>query len=199
MKSLTDGREISLEELLESRDRRFAFQQELLSRFKLPLISFMANIPGPVKKSSLSEEIFEAGLAAVRKAFAESIRFEEVRRPDTGCEGFFVVDLVPEQVKRRTCTLEDGSPLGRLWDFDVHCPSYAPDAERNCRACADWCTFAENLRCAGTQISRRQLGLPERRCLICGGPAPECARSRRHSVAELLAKISALSEIVEIL
>ncbi|MDD7202562.1 MAG: citrate lyase holo-[acyl-carrier protein] synthase [Spirochaetales bacterium] len=34
-------------------------------------------------------------------------------------------------------------------------------------------------------VSRTQLGLAERRCIICDRPAKECARSRRHPVEEL--------------
>ena len=46
--------------------------------------------------------------------------------------------------------------LGRLLDIDV----IAPD---------------------GGKISRTEIGLPARRCLLCGNPAPVCARSRAHS------------------
>ena len=36
------------------------------------------------------------------------------------------------------------------------------------------------------KISRQQLGLPPRRCLVCGEMAAACARSRRHDIREIL-------------
>ncbi|MDY5959933.1 MAG: citrate lyase holo-[acyl-carrier protein] synthase, partial [Lactobacillus amylovorus] len=41
-------------------------------------------------------------------------------------------------------------------------------------------------------ISRRDLGPSPRKCFICDRPAKECARSRRHSVAEMQDYISEL-------
>ena len=41
-------------------------------------------------------------------------------------------------------------------------------------------------------ISRRDLGQSPRKCFICDRPAKECARSRRHSVAEMQDYISEL-------
>ena len=44
----------------------------------------------------------------------------------------------------------------------------------------------------GTKIDRAELGLPPRLCLICGGPARECARSRTHSAEQLQARTKEL-------
>ncbi len=57
--------------------------------------------------------------------------------------------------------------LGRLLDIDV----IAPD---------------------GGKISRTEIGLPARRCLLCGNPAPVCARSRAHSADALFEKANAI-------
>ena len=40
----------------------------------------------------------------------------------------------------------------------------------------------------GRKVERRELGLPGRKCLICGNQAQACARSRTHPVAELQEK-----------
>ena len=44
------------------------------------------------------------------------------------------------------------------------------------------------LRPDGSKVERQELGLPGRKCLLCGESAQVCARSRKHSVAELQAK-----------
>lgn len=166
--STKDGREISLEELLESRDNRRAFQQSLLERYKSPIISFMVNMPGPIKNSSLSRRIHAEGMGVLENVFAGRILHKEVRKLDTGYEGYIVLAGNPCEIKRMTCAVEDDHPIGRLMDIDVHT--------------------------ASGQIGRRQLGLDDRRCLICERPSPECARSRRHSVEELIGKIERMTE-----
>ena len=53
--------------------------------------------------------------------------------------------------------------MGRLFDMDVLCPD-------------------------GKKVDRQELGREGRKCLICGGPAQVCARSRAHTVSELQEK-----------
>ncbi|MGM9999402.1 MAG: citrate lyase holo-[acyl-carrier protein] synthase [Candidatus Bruticola sp.] len=161
------GPAIELEELLESRDKRCAFQQYLLKLRPVPLISFMVNMPGPIKRSPLSEKLHAAGCSELKKVLKSTIIWSEVRQLNTGFEGYFAVDLSPEELKRQTCSIEDCHPLGRLWDFDVH-----------------------TLK---GQISRQQLDLAPRLCLMCSKPAPLCARSRAHSLPELLSRICTMA------
>ncbi len=185
-------REITLPEVLDARERRVLRQQRLLEEYKKPLISFTMNIAGPLKNSALILHGFELGLAALKTYFpapvtdhipasdladgtasaeapeaASAPKFpclhrEEVREV-TGNEACLVVDGDPTEIKRITAAIEDGSALGRLFDIDV-------------------------IRPDGTQVSRKDLGMPARRCLICGRPAKECGRSRAHSVEELQQK-----------
>lgn len=71
-----------------------------------------------------------------------------------------MVDAPAPAVKGLTCQIEEADGLGRLFDMDV----LAPD---------------------GRKLDRGELGLPPRRCLICGGPAAECASRRAHTAREL--------------
>ncbi|MEG0379594.1 MAG: triphosphoribosyl-dephospho-CoA synthase CitG, partial [Eubacterium sp.] len=57
--------------------------------------------------------------------------------------------------------LEESTPLGRLFDIDVQ-------------------------RSDGSKVSRKIIGLPKRKCLLCHKNAFECSRSRAHSVKDLL-------------
>lgn len=76
---------------------------------------------------------------------------EEVLRAATGNEAYYMIDADPLVVKRITAQIEDGSPMTRLYDMDV-------------------------LHADGSKMDRAAPGLPERKCLICGRPAKECAR-----------------------
>ena len=150
---------VTLEQMLEARERRAARQRALQARYALPLISFSMNIAGPVKNSPLIRRGFSAGERMLKEHLSLSGAapvFEEVSDSAAGCEGLYVVDMAPDELKKMTCAIEEHSPLGRLFDMDV----IAPD---------------------GRKLER---GL-SRRCLICSRSAAECARSRTHTVQEL--------------
>jgi holo-ACP synthase len=92
----------------------------------------------------------------------------EVRFDPTGPEALVVVDAGSLELKQAMTRLEEENPLGRLWDLDVIDP----------------------LRGA---ISRKSLGRPARRCLLCDEEAHACGRSRAHSLQELQ---NAIEEII---
>lgn len=152
---------VELPQMLAARDRRAARQRALLETYRLPLVSFTMNIAGPAKNSPSIRRGFRLGrdlLLGQLLRIKAPVRFSEETDEDTGCEGLYVVDLAPQALKDITCAIEEGSGLGRLFDMDV----LAPDG--------------------------RKLDRPApRTCLICGGPAKDCARSRAHTVAELQA------------
>ena len=161
-------RAVELMEMLEARDRRARRQRELLERYRLPLISFTMNIAGPVKNGPLIRRGFRLG----RRLLLEQLErmgvpcvFREERDEAAGCEGLYAADAAPGALKELTCALEDGTELGRLFDMDVLTPE-------------------------GSKLDRPS----PRKCLICGGPAKICARSRIHPVPELQEKTRQLLE-----
>ena len=156
---------ITLQELLDSRDRRARRQGELLSQFPgRALLCLTVQLPGPEKRNALSLEIARAGVEAIEKRFNPV--FRETNDLETGFEGFFIVDGQPLEVKRAAAELEDTHPLGRLMDLDVIGPE--------------------------GPIGRADIGLQERRCLICEKPARYCMRAGSHTHEELMAKIKQL-------
>ncbi|MBR5245273.1 MAG: citrate lyase holo-[Clostridia bacterium] len=161
--------EITLEQLLESRDKRAAFQTILLNGYQTPLVSFTVNMPGKVKKNHRSARIFEAGVEAIREALAGHIVYYKLLDNATGPEGYFAVDLDVQELKAAMCRIEDTHPLGRLMDIDV-------------------------LSAPGKHVSRTTLGQQPRKCLVCGGMAVACTRSRAHPVEQLIAAIDKLLE-----
>ena len=162
--------EVSMQEILDARERRVFKQNELLSRFPKPLLCFTMNIAGPVKNSPLITEGFRLGQrlleAQLSGACIHVLHWEE-SISSTGCEGFYVVDHDPQSLKKLAVQMEDSMPVCRLFDMDV-------------------------LDADGRKLSRENLGLPGRTCLICGGPVHICSRSRAHSLNELQTKTTAL-------
>ena len=157
--------EISVMDILAARDERAATQKRLLERFGKPLICFTMNIAGPVKYSPAILQGYQLGKRLLN-ARVRPLHFQERIGP-TGCEGFLVVDMAAEALKAICVAIEDSQPVCRLFDMDV-------------------------LDSRGRKLSREALGLPGRTCLLCHKPAPQCASTRAHSVAQLQAETARL-------
>jgi holo-ACP synthase/triphosphoribosyl-dephospho-CoA synthase len=159
--------EVSLEEILAARDRRAHRQKELLSLYPDTLVYLTLNIPGPVKQLPLSEETFHEGKMRIRKQLKVhnvQILGERHYEAKSGNEAFLSVHGDPVQIKSWMTAIEEEDPLGRLFDIDVLDPQ-------------------------GNKISRSQIGMETRRCLLCGNPAPVCARSRAHTLDALVREV----------
>lgn len=171
---LTVNNEVLLEEMLAARERRVFLQNSLTEKYKTTLISFTLNIPGPLKVFEGIPEVFDRGYREILKALSDAdiaVLHEHAIREKTGYEAFIAAAASPTTIKRLMTRLEDGSSIGRLYDIDI----IKPDVSK---------------------VSREELGLPCRTCLICGQPAHACSRSRNHSVEELIAHIKKMiSEI----
>lgn len=167
-----EGQEQSLEEVLASRELRQRRQQELLSLYDNTLVSFKLNIPGPVKYNPLIKKIFEEGLKELHlklNSLSINILIEKVFYEATGPEYLAMVDKEALEIKKITTDIEDTHPLGRVYDFDV------------------W-------KGSEKQLSRRDMGLGPRRCFLCQEPAFVCARSRKHSLEEMLSHIETMAQ-----
>lgn len=156
-------REVTLTEMLEAREARVQAQEGLRERYGAPVISFTLNIAGPVKDSPLIRRAFRWGQeqlrAGLRAGRLEALWQGENLAP-TGCEGLYAVNGTAREVKALCVSIEDGSPLGRLFDMDV-------------------------LDIDGRKLDREEVGGGPRNCIVCGAPGRGCASRRVHSVEEL--------------
>jgi len=158
-----EGRAVALDDILAARDARAARQQAMLAQGGV-LLSLTLVAPGAVKRSPLLDAIFAAALAALRPLVDDArARIEAV--DDSGHHALYLLDGEARDWKTRMLALENRAPLSRLWDIDI--------IDRD-----------------GVAVSRRELGLPPRRCLICDDDAKTCARERRHDIAALQADIA---------
>jgi len=157
--------DVTLPELLDSREQRAAEQAKLIERFRCPLICFTVVMPGSEKLNRESRMIFESGCLAIEETLnLKTLRYlsEQIKR--TGCEGYFVVDEDEKALKKAMIEIEEYHPFGRLFDIDV-------------------------IGRSGRPLSRRDFDLPERECLVCGGQSAVCVKSRKHSTEEVLKTI----------
>lgn len=158
---------VTLEQLLLSREQRVQHQKDLLGAYPgKSLLCLTVQLPGAEKRNDISLKIAKAGVEAARAAFSPD--FEELKDLETGFEGYFILSMLPLQAKRLACQVEDTHPLGRLMDLDV---------------------------CQMEPLSRQDIGLPPRRCLLCDNEARYCMRARLHTQEELLARIKEMVEV----
>ena len=162
--------EVTLLQMLDARERRALRQQQLLKEYGCTLLCFTMNIAGPVKNSPLISRGFELGKRLLDQQLmvyrARVLHFEQIHEV-TGCEAIYVLSCDPITAKKAAVAIEDGVKVGRLFDMDV-------------------------LKTDGSKVDRQELGLEPRKCLICGGRAADCGRSRTHTVEQLQAKTTEL-------
>ncbi len=165
---MNENRQVTLEEILFAREKRVQRQRNMLMRNGYSLISFMLNIPGPVKTGEAYAWLFNRGVSEIfsliRKSHWQVLEYH-VEGPVTGYEALFSVAADAVQIKKLLLPMEEMTREGRLYDIDV-------------------------LDTDGKKISREALGFPARRCLLCENPAHVCSRSRSHSVEEMTASIA---------
>ena len=162
--------EHTLIEILDAREQRVQRQQELLSRFSVPLICFTLNIPGPDKEYPLAQKGFQLGCRLLKGQLKlwTIVHFEQ-RCSAAGWEAFFCVDADANALKEIAVLLEDKTPGGRVFDMDVLTPE-------------------------GKKLDREGLGFSRRRCLLCDGDAAACSRSRSHGLGDLCQRTNTLLE-----
>ena len=193
--------------MLDAREQRSLTQRQLLTANpKAILLSATMNIPGPVKTSPDLQRVFEQVLAAVHAhptLVATEPLTKVVREKATGPEYYQLFDLPAKDLKLAMIEIEQSHPWGRLLDLDVlYCESSAHDGGAEVADLDDSGEKTEQLDLAGPtidpffikSISRSDLDLPSRQCLICEDDAKACGRSRKHSIEEMQAAITHLIE-----
>lgn len=157
---------ISLDDILKLRDNRVLFINELLNQWQKTIIVFSLNMIGPIKVFNLSIDTFFEGVNLIKEKLDSeniSIEFEKINKDSCGYEGYFVVSKNSYYVKKLLSNIENNITIGRLFDIDV-------------------------INEAGVKVSREDINLDRRKCIICDNPVFLCSRSRKHNLDELVNK-----------
>jgi len=155
--------EVGIDEILNCREKRVVIQNEMIRKYRKPIISFTMNIPGPIKTNNEIKKAFDIGKNLILEKLKENnitiLEIQELNE-NTGNELFISVNSLAKKIKNITVSIEEASELGRLFDMDVIDINFE-------------------------KLSRESF----RKCLICEEQAQECGRSRKHSVGELQNKV----------
>ena len=153
--------EITLHQLLDSRDERSALQRSLIVKHPTStLVCLTVIMPGTVKRNYQSFVVANAALTSLSQQFGEHIKELVARDLVTGYEAYVVTDIDARQAKQIACEIEDSHTLGRLFDIDVIAPGDGV-------------------------LSRSALGAKARKCLLCDNEARFCMRNHSHTYEEL--------------
>lgn len=162
---------LTLEDVLEARERRARAQQAWLGRYGQSIVSATLVWPGEIKDSLMARRVMAEANNAIDQALRTHhwrVAAHEITFLCTGPEARWSISSPAWMIKHVMAHLEDTHPLGRLWDIDVFCPT------------------------AGL-IKRSAIHQPMRRCFICHEPAHVCSRMRRHPQNELAQLIEELT------
>lgn len=158
--------EVTLQKILDAREKRVAKQKDILCRYNFPLISFTMNIAGPIKNTPLIERSFFEGIRLLKERLPKnSIIHQETTIEPTGCEAIFSVNYETQKLKTICTSIEESVSIGRLFDMDV-------------------------IDTNGEKLERE---IP-RACLVCGASGRVCSAGRLHSVNELWSVTNAIME-----
>ena len=98
--------EITLDQLLASREERASFQKELLKGYPgKTLVCLTVIMPGKVKRNLQSLVVAQAAVTALVSAFGDSTLSLRLRDLPTGYEAYLVTPLSNEEAKQETCRI----------------------------------------------------------------------------------------------
>ncbi|GAA5110038.1 citrate lyase holo-[acyl-carrier protein] synthase [Orbus sasakiae] len=164
-----DGLPVTLEQVLAAKEQRVERQHLAIKRYQSAIISLTLVMPGQIKKSPITDYLFDQAIKAITHSLAIKhllILEKQCISLQTGHEAIIVVDCCAYRLKQLCIMLEQQHTLGRLWDIDIIDP------------------VTQN------SVSRTQFSYPPRRCLVCGEPAKVCGRLRQHTLVELFAAMA---------
>lgn len=158
--------------VLEAREARWSKRLAMAASMGADhvLFTLTLRIPATLRASGAYDERARClleDLAAQIELAGMNRSTTEFRVGDDGPEGYLSARGEARAAKELAVDFEERHRWGELVDVDVMSPG-------------------------GFAIGRSDLGLPPRRCLVCGNDAALCVVARRHSPAELRAAIDAI-------
>lgn len=159
-----DGPMVELMAMLQTREWRADQQRTMLTaQPQATMIWSSTRIPGPIKTGTHLTTKYQAIATGMMNKYGDQVITAGSFQRPTGFEFYLLVDRPAAQVKQELVTFEQETKFGQLCDLDV-------------------LTLGTT---ALVHVSREQLMLPRRKCLVCGGDAKVCSRSRAHTLIEM--------------
>ena len=148
-----------IDRILEDREKRYEKILNELKKGAKSVICGKINCPGTNKNTRESLKAFEY-LCDILKETIIDCEYEVI----DGCDGRSIIAAEKkdaDELKIKTVQIEENHPLGRVFDIDVY-------------------------NSEGVPVSRTDIGMSCRRCIVCGENAKICVRSQAHSMEKTI-------------
>lgn len=149
------------QDILEAREKRVELQQDLLQKYKIPLLNVRVNYPGIDKDNNITREIINVIDNILSDMFDIDIYYKMLAYTAEGPILIMLINKDVKELKEIAIDIENKHTLGRCMDIDVY-------------------------DIFGKSISRTELGHESRKCFLCDEIAHNCVRARRHSQKEII-------------
>lgn len=149
-----------INQFLQNREDRVVYQNSLISKYNLPLLTVRTNYPGENKNEIIANNISDIISHEIELLFEGKIIYRELIHKLEGKIHIFIINDTPKNIKFQTMYLEETHILGRCVDIDVY-------------------------DCNGNGISRQEFGKGKRKCMLCDDLAFVCGRTLKHSHNEI--------------
>lgn len=149
-------------QILKARDKRVQIIEELLKQGKV-VLSLRVNYPGIEKDNVTTRKIVEIMDHVIENQWMIG-KCHYVNNGEGPVCLYLIDNKSPILIKKKTIMIEEEHPLGRLVDIDVYDKS-------------------------SKSISRGDLNVKPRSCMLCSQDAFICIKSQAHSVHDLIEHI----------
>ncbi len=155
----------SQEDILINKENRIGLQEIIIDKYKMPLIVTTVNYPEINKNNDITSNIIQNMDEIISDIFSCSIHFKILRITAEGPILTIVLNKEATDVKKTTIEIEDKHILGKCIHIDV---------------------YNKNKK----KITRKDLGYPEKKCILCNNPLIKCVKENTHSKEEIVQYIN---------
>lgn len=154
-----------MDKILEDREKRYNQILNLIEKHKLPVLCGKINYPGNDKNTQEVNIAFTILMKRLKDSYYPWIEYLEILNGFDGPALLCVINLNVFEAKEISILLEERNKIGRIFDIDI----YKTD---------------------GTSVSRPDINLKPRKCLICNMDGRICMKSGKHSLEEVLEAVN---------
>ncbi len=150
---------MNIDKILKDRENRYNIMLDLSKKNSGPILTAKINYPGDNKNSSRIEKIFVTLKKMIKDQFKNDIiEMKELQGHD-GPSFLCSLKGEPVKLKLKAVKIEEEKEIGRIFDVDIYID--------------------------GTPLSRRDINLKSRKCILCGEDTYNCRINNLHSKEEV--------------
>lgn len=153
--------------ILEDREKRYELVLNLIQKHKMTVLCGKINYCGNDKNSVEVKKAFGILLENLKANFTTWTRYTEIINGYDGPAVLMVLDMNLFKAKELGIRIEEKMPIGRVFDIDIY-------------------------KVDGNSVSRADINIEPRKCLICDMDGRVCMRLGKHTLNDIKCKINSI-------